>query len=154
MTDVLVVDASVAVKWVIRENDTPVALALLRDAAAAKRPIAAPPHFYGQVLNAIYQRVRTADPTKQLGEAAAREAIREFLAFSVEAVSPTGLYERAFDVARAHGLPSIYDGLYVALAELLSGDLWTADQRLLQTLGGALGFVRWLGDYPVSAAGC
>jgi predicted nucleic acid-binding protein len=143
----LVVDASVAFKWVVREDDTPVAQQPLDDAIAADQDIMVPPHFVGEVTNAVYQRLRTADPTKHLEEADAQQAIRDFLGIRFYVVSPVGLYERAFDLARAHGLPSIYDGLYVALAAMLGGDLWTADRRLLQALGGQLAYVRWLGDY-------
>jgi predicted nucleic acid-binding protein len=40
-----------------------------------------------------------------------------------------------------------YDAQYVALAEMLGCDLWTADLRLVDTLRAALHFVRWIGDY-------
>ena len=50
-------------------------------------------------------------------------------------------------------MPSVYDGLYVALADMLGGDLWTADRRLLQMLAGQAAYVRWLGDYEAGDAG-
>jgi predicted nucleic acid-binding protein len=152
MSDVVLVDASVAVKWVIDEEHTPLAQTLLQDVATAARTISVPPHFMGEVVNSIYQRWRSTDPAKHIDETEARQAIRGFLSVDLQIESPAGLYERAFDLAQAHGLPSIYDALYVALAEMLGGELWTADRRLLQALAGQLAYVRWLGDYHAGDA--
>lgn len=44
-------------------------------------------------------------------------------------------------------MPSIYDSLYVALAELLDTPVWTADQRLQRTMGPDYPLIRWIGDY-------
>lgn len=148
-----VIDASVAVSLVILEVHTGTARSLVRDAANTGEQLAAPPHFRGEVINGIYQKVRSTDPTKHIDEIEARLAITSFLRLQIDVLSPAGLYERAFDLARAYGLPSIYDGLYVALADLVGGDLWTADRRLLQALGGQLANVRWLGDYQAGDAG-
>ena len=45
---------------------------------------------------------------------------------------------------------SDYDSLYVVLAQLLNVELWTADQRLLQMIGAAAPWVRFIGDYPLT----
>ncbi len=59
MNHALVVDASLAVKWVIPETDSDRADRLWADAARARRPVVSAPHFAGEVANAIYQRVRS-----------------------------------------------------------------------------------------------
>ena len=71
-----------------------------------------------------------------------------FLAYPIELVWVADLYEQAFRLAGRHRLPSVYDGLYVVLAQLLHTELWTADERLLTSLGTAAPWVRWIGDYP------
>ena len=43
-----------------------------------------------------------------------------------------------------------YDAHYLALSQLLGREFWTADQRLLRQVQGALPFVRWLGDFVPS----
>lgn len=149
MNHAIAVDASLAVKWVVDEPDSDRALRLWEDCALARRPVLSTPRFAGEVASAIYQRVRTTDPIKHLDIAGAREALTYFLAYPVELGNPPDLVRDAFDFAHAHGLPSIYDALYVVLARMLDVELWTADQRLLTALGGAAPWVRPLASYPV-----
>lgn len=149
--DAISVDASVAVKWVITvENLSDHAQALLRDCTRTGRRVIAPPHMAGEVANALYQKVRSRDPNRHLTVDEALEALTAFTAVNVQSYFPTGLYERALAFAAAHGLPSLYDSLYVVLAQLLGVELWTADRRLLDALGGSSPWVRFIGDYPLS----
>ncbi|MBI2761848.1 MAG: type II toxin-antitoxin system VapC family toxin [Chloroflexi bacterium] len=142
------VDASLAVKWVVDEEHTDRAQQLWADSLAARRPVVAPPHFTGEVTSALYQRTRRADPAFHLTVTEAGDALREFLAYPVEVVTLPTLYEQAFTFAHTHGLASIYVCLYVVCAQLLNMELWTADQRLLTTVGGIVPWVRFIGDYP------
>lgn len=42
------------------------------------------------------------------------------------------------------------DAAYVALAERLDAELWTADHPLFAAAGASLPRVRWIGDYPLA----
>jgi predicted nucleic acid-binding protein len=57
-------------------------------------------------------------------------------------------HERAFLFARDNRLPSLYDSLYVVLAQMMEVTLWTADQRLFTTAALVAPWVHWIGDYP------
>ncbi|MCL5961186.1 MAG: type II toxin-antitoxin system VapC family toxin [Chloroflexi bacterium] len=138
----IVVDASTAVKWVIDEEHTDRARQLLID--NARVPILAPPHLATEVTNAIYQRLRRRDVTADEAE----EALDRFLAIGVELITPPGLYQRAFNFARTHGLKDAYDSLYVVLAQMAEVDLWTDDRVLLKAVASLASWVRWIGDYP------
>lgn len=149
MNHAVVVDASVVVKWVVTtEVLADRALALLDQTLQARRRILAPPHLASEVSNALYQRVRTTNPRQQLTEVEATQALVQFLAYPIELIGLSDLYERAFHFARLHRLPSMYDSLYVVLAQMVESEVWTADQRLLQAIGSAAPWVRWIGDYP------
>ncbi len=144
----IVVDASVAVRWAVAaEEFAAQAHALLHDTVEAGRALVGPPHLIGEVANALYQRVRSREPVRHLTDEEAREALDAFLAMAVELLAPAGLYERSWAFARAHNLPSIYDSLYVVLAQILGADLWTADRRLLAAVGPVAPWVRFIGDY-------
>ena len=149
MNHAVVVDASLAVKWVIPEPDRERALQLVADAARARRPVLSAPHFPGEVANAIYQRVRRTDPATHLGYPDAAAALTRFLAYPVALASPPDLTREAFSFAHTHGLVGIYDALYVVLARLLDAELWTADERLLTQLAGRAPWVRPLAAYPL-----
>lgn len=149
MNHALVVDASLAVKWVIPEPDRDRALQLVADAAVAQRPVLSAPHFPGEVANAIYQRVRSTDPDKHLDVPDAEQALERFLAYPVELATPPDLTREAFRFAHAHSLVGIYDALYVVFARLHDAELWTADGRLLAQLAGRAPWVRHINTYPL-----
>jgi predicted nucleic acid-binding protein len=45
------------------------------------------------------------------------------------------------------------DRAEAVLAQLLGVELWTADQHLVNALGSAAPWVRWIGDFPLPPAG-
>ncbi|MGH2584582.1 MAG: type II toxin-antitoxin system VapC family toxin [Dehalococcoidia bacterium] len=149
MNHALAVDASIAVKWVVAEEFADQALKLWTDSVADDRAIVAPPHFAGEVTNAIYQRLRSTDPARHLDHIEADRALTGFLRYPVEITIPPDMYRRAFEFACDHTLPSVYDSLYVVLAQMLDIELWTADGRLLDAVGQAAPWVRFIGDYPL-----
>jgi predicted nucleic acid-binding protein len=148
MNHATVVDASVALKWVLFEEFTHQARILYEAALTAHRPFLVPPHFFSEVTSALYQRTRTREPARHLTEDEAHEAFTQFSRFQVQTTAPENLYERAFLFARDNRLPSLYDSLYVVLAQMMEVTLWTADQRLFTTASPVAPWVHWIGDYP------
>ena len=147
-----VVDASVAVKWVVDEDLSERALALYAQARAQRQPLLAPPHMPGEVTNAIYQRLRSTRPERQLDVVVADAALARvhgYLQVGVEILSPPDLYPQAYALAKAHRLPSVYDAVYVVLAQILGAELWTADERLLAAVGANAPWVRHLRDFTL-----
>ena len=121
------------------------ARALYRACVQAHERLVAPPLLPIEVANVLRQRMRRGQP--QLSLAEATELLQQFLTMPLESASPPGLYDLAMKLADAHNLPAVYDAHYVALAQLLGCNLWTADERLVNSLGGKLPFVKWIGDY-------
>lgn len=147
MNNAVVVDASVALKWVLFEEFNDQARALYEAALHAHRPLLVPPHFFSEVTSALYQRTRTREPARHLSEDEAHEALTRFSRFHVQTAEPENLYGRAFLFARDHRLPSLYDSIYVVLAQMMEVELWTADQRLFNTASPVAPWVRRIGEY-------
>lgn len=145
----IVVDASVVMKWVVREFDADRALALFDNCDAARCDLIVPPHLHGEVMNGLYQRFRSRDPTRHISRNDLDQAVAEVLEYPLEVVTPPGLYERAVLFALDYALPAVYDSLYVVLAEMLGTELWTADRQLLTALDGRAPWVRPLSTYPL-----
>jgi predicted nucleic acid-binding protein len=145
MNHAYVVDASVAVKWVLNEEFSELARALLQDSRRSLRPLFAPPHMASEVSNAIYKHlVLYGDITQEEADG----ALTGFVSWPpVQFLAPPGLYQGAFVFARANGLPNLYDSLYVILAQLLDAEFWTDDRQLIRRVGSAAPWIRWLGDY-------
>ena len=114
-----------------------------------RRLIVAPTPLPGEVVNALYQRVRTSRPEYHLTEEEAQGSLAAFLGLPITIAAPPGVYGRALAFARDYGLSASYDSIYVALAEMTGTELWTADTQLLRSLNGSAPWVRFIGDYPL-----
>jgi predicted nucleic acid-binding protein len=140
----IVIDASVAAKLVLTdEPHADKALALVRDSLNRSEPVVAPALLPSEVTNILGQRMRRTQMPLQV----ARQLLADFLALLITLATPAGLHDRALELADQHDLSAAYDAHYLALAQLLGCDLWTADQRLVNAVGIALPFVKWIGDY-------
>jgi predicted nucleic acid-binding protein len=78
---------------------------------------------------------------------AATEAMRGFSALNVHVWSPTvALHTNALQWAENLGQSKAYDAQYLALAEGIGAELWTADRRLARGAQQAgVGWVHWIG---------
>ncbi len=144
MTAGVLLDTSVALKLVRRDEElSDLADALVRDCIRTSRRLLIPPLLLIEATNALHQRVRR----RSLSFAEAVSAISELGQLPLQQVQPPAIYERALAFAEGHQIPSAYDALYVVTAQVLGVDLWTADQKLLNTLGTRTPWVRSLRDY-------
>ena len=137
----LVVDASLALKWVIEEEYSREALGLWDRWQATDEELMAPPIFRPEITNALHQNVRRGD----VGQPEAVDGLHQLVS-TVAIAEPVGLYGRALDLAASFGMGAVYDSLYVALAELQGCEMWTADRRLVNTVKGDFPQVRWVGE--------
>lgn len=71
----------------------------------------------------------------------------DFLSMEVRLYFDDDLMRRAFAIATDLNLPTAYDSQYLALAERLDCDFWTADQRLVAASSTTNLRVKWLGDF-------
>lgn len=124
MTD-LIVDASVAVKWVVHEKGSEAAAALLG------RHLAAPDLLASEAANALWRRVKTAELTA----AEVIERVEALRRAPLELVASEELIGSAIRLAVELGHP-VYDCLYLALATARDCPLITADERFASALGG------------------
>ena len=145
----VVVDASIAVKWVLDEPDSARARALLGAWASQGVVLLAPALLAYELANILRQQNRRNILT--LDEA--REGLRRVLLGGIhfDSAMPLALSTRALELADRFGLSAVYDAHYLALAEREGCEYWTADERLWNSVRAQLGWVRWLGEY--SAAG-
>jgi predicted nucleic acid-binding protein len=140
----LVVDASVAVKWVLPdpaiESDTDRAAALLDAVRENRIELVQPPHWLAEVAAVITRlRPQVADEAVDLLDA---------LDLAVEADAE--IYKRASRIARQFD-HHLFDTLYHALALERDAVLVTADDRYLRK-AGALGRIVSLGDWIAPTA--
>jgi predicted nucleic acid-binding protein len=143
------VDASIAAKLVFEEEYYQQARALYRYALTTAERIVAPPLLPIEVTNIVRQRMRRVKAPAQglLTTTEAQEALARFLALPIELQLPRALHHVALELAVVHALPAVYDGHYIALAQMLDCEFWSADRKLVEAVQEKLPFVRWIGDF-------
>ena len=137
----VVVDASLALKWVVPADDSQIAQHLWTRWQDAGQSLIGPPIFRPEITNALYQMVRRAVVRAEEAD----EALSALLPV-VSIHEPGQLYERALTIAGELGMGATYDALYVALAEAERCELWTADRRLVRLAQPSFPKVRWIGE--------
>jgi len=117
----LVIDASVAIKWFVKENLHDEARRLLD----GQDDLHAPDLLVAELANVAWKKtVRREIDARQ-----ARDIALAYLDGVPRLWSSADLVDRALQIALELGHP-IYDCLYIACAEAVSGVLVTADGRL------------------------
>ena len=120
-----VVDASVAVKWFVRENMHEQALALIN----SETRLIAPDFIVCEITNTLWKKCIRREITTSQAEAIAQAVTPQFSRLYPAAE----LNERALEIGLTLNHP-IYDCLYIACAERSGGVLVTDDRRLLNTV--------------------
>ena len=137
-----VVDASVAVKWVVPEVHSDSAVRLLEDGFS----LAAPELIWAELGSVLWKKWRR--------EEIPRERVPVFLqalqSFQIHTTSSESLLDLAWEIARDHRR-SFYDSLYLALALQLQCLLVTADSRFYNAISKADSQmpILWVEDVPL-----
>ena len=90
----------------------------------------APTLLYYEVTNGLYRYLKAGIFSLETVE----KTLRAAMALPIELVGEADLHQRAKDLAAKYNLPAAYDAHYLALAERLEVELWTADARLFNAV--------------------
>jgi predicted nucleic acid-binding protein len=137
----LVVDASVVIKWFIPEVHWAAATRLQSTALQ----LHVPGLFDVEVGNIFWKKVLRGELTlDKASQMVAAVTLLQLTRHADRELIPT-----AFGIASASGR-TVYDSLYVALAMQLGGRMVTADERLRNALKGTTWeqYVLWVEDVP------
>lgn len=145
--DEVVVDASLALKWVEEEPYSAEASVLLKDWQHRRLRMLAPALFAYEATNAIAKRVKR----RQLTLALAKQRLSALLENGPRLEHDTAVNIRALEMMDRFSLPSAYDAHYLALAESRGCECWTADERLWNTVKKDLPWVHWIGQHSAAA---
>lgn len=136
-----VVDASVAVKWFIPEP--------LSDAAGRlQQPglrLSVPAFFWLEIGNVLVKKIRRGELTREEGD----YVLKELRHLPLQRHADERLFRPAYTLA-LQTQRSLYDCLYLALAEVIDGRMVTADRKFYSALANEERGRRllWIEDLP------
>ena len=142
MADFVVVDASLAVKWLVVEEYTKEANALAALWDEQGTQLVALHLMPMEVANTLHQLVRRG----QLSLDVAIEHLARLMRSGIQLRDASNLHVRALELASELHQGAVYDAHYLALAESMECELWTADQRFQRAANAAGRSVRWVGE--------
>jgi len=131
------IDASLVVRLLIDTADEELPKQW-REWQATGRRFAAPGLLFYEVANALYQYQRHG----YLSAETSREALAAAASLPIQLYHDPGLHESALRLAGKFDHGATYDAHYLALAEHLDGEFWTADRRLAKNVQGEFGSVK------------
>jgi predicted nucleic acid-binding protein len=136
----MVVDASVAVKWVLREEHEAPARRVL-----SRGPLLAPHLLWAEVGNTLWKRYRR----RQASVEEVRWMLADVQCLPVTTFAHRPLLSAALDLALSLD-QTVYDCLYLALAEARNSIVVTADRRFYDVVSGSVWADRilWIEDAP------
>lgn len=138
----IVLDASVAVKWFLPEKVETLAteaLALLSRHTESEIHIIVPDLFWVEFASVLWKAIRRGNFPK----ASADAALATITQYNFPTFPTVKLLSKAFEIATTYER-TVYDSLYVALAVQTNSQLITADECLANSLATRFP-VKWLG---------
>jgi predicted nucleic acid-binding protein len=120
-----VIDTCVAAKWFISEEQSPAALDLLR----RDHTLIVSDLFFPEVGSVLRKKCRRGEMSDEDAEA----ALRDLLAIPLEVYPAQSLLARAFELS-GRWTCSVYDGIYLALAERQACPLVTCDDKFVHAM--------------------
>jgi predicted nucleic acid-binding protein len=139
---VICVDASLVGAWLLPEELSEKAVQLRDAFRSAGDQLIAPTLLVPEVTTALRKAVFRKRIDAEFGE----EAFSAFVLLPIDLHEVRDLAADAWSWAKTLNAPRLYDMYYLALAERLECELWTADRRFVRLAGDRSKRVRWIGD--------
>ena len=123
------IDASVVLRYVLMPDDAPIKK-VWQAWVSNETNLVAPSLLFYEVTNGLYQQ----EKNKLLSPETIWKSLEYSLDLPITLVNEKNLHLRAREIAIQYNLPATYDAHYLALAEWMDIDLWTADMRLVKAV--------------------
>jgi predicted nucleic acid-binding protein len=139
----IVIDASVVVKWFVLDDGREQALKLRDDYLEGTIRLASPAIMPAEVLNAVRYCMNSLKPDTL------KEIATSLELYGIKRYALDGDYAKLLVETSMDNDITIYDATYVALAKYLNTTLYTAEDELISMLGKEYKkYVKHISSYP------
>ena len=147
MTSWVVCDSNIFLAVSLQEPFSEQADALIEAWRTTGVQIAVPYLFRYEVTSVLRKHIARGNITLEQGQAGLLALLREPL----QVVADDPLLQRAFALANRLNRPAAYDSMYLALAERLQCEFWTADMKFYNASNHTFNWVKWVGHFTPPA---
>ena len=145
MTSQVVVDSGIFLATALAETYSSQAKALVKMWETQNANLVAPTLFQYEIVAVLRKQVNRG----LISPADALKAQDYLLDYPVQLYMNKSLLKRAYELATKYNRPTAYDSQYLAVAEHLACDFWTADEKMFNALDKDLPYIKWLGNFTV-----
>ena len=138
----VVIDASLVVQLLVAEQFSTRAREIADLWRAMGIRMAAPDFIHAEVASALYKKI----PAGMISSTLAVELMTKFYEMDINIYPASLLHQRAIDLALELRQRMPYDSHYLALAESLNCDFWTADRPFYRAAQPRHPRVQWIGN--------
>lgn len=146
VASLVVVDAGFALKLVLPEDYSEQVRGVWASWVKKGTDISAPYLLAYEVVSVLRNKVFRGELSPEEGEA----GLLAIKAQGIHLLHVEGLEQAAWDLAKKFNRPAAYDTSYLALAQVLDCEFWTADAKLKNAVRGNFQHLRWVGDLALS----
>lgn len=142
----IVIDASVTLKWYLKEEHMYIAQRMLDRLLHESITIFQSPLLALEVINSL----RSATLSKRLSKEEVTMAVEDFFTLELHQMElfTHVEYQQMFTLSLQHVI-SIYDASYLVSAQRMHCPVYTADRKLYNKTKNAVDYVRWIEDFAV-----
>lgn len=127
-------------RLLLQDPSTSVYAIQWRQWSDAELEIIAPALIFYEVTNVFHRYVVAG----QISPESAQQLLTQAFALGVIVYQEMELHQQALLLAQRFSLSATYDAHYLALAEKMNAEFWSADRRLIQRVQSALPWVNLL----------
>ena len=146
MTSWVCLDAGIVLKLVLQEEGSRQASDLWQSILKSGRFPAAPFLFPYEITSVLRKYVFRGIITPEYG----LSALEYLLRLEIKLLTTQDIHLRAWQLSAQLKRPAAYDAHYLALAEFLNCQFWTADRRLYNAASASLPWIRHLDELESS----
>jgi len=147
MTSWVVADSSLFLAAVLQESHSQRADALINSWISENIQIAAPTLFRYEIIAVLRKNVYRGLISPEQALVAQKNLLSS--THGVDFIIDDALLKRGYELAAQLNRPTAYDSQYLAVAERLDCEFWTADQKLFNAVSGSLSWVKWIGNFII-----
>ena len=140
MTKVLCLDTNVLVSYLVADENSPQADALVLEAVLGIARLVIPAFAWAEVGSVLRKKVRMGLLTIE----EAQGCFEDFSNLPIDYINGESVRARSWELAEQYQLPTLYDAAFLACAESESAEFWTTDEVLLRKLSPCPSYVHQL----------